>query len=37
MSLMDPQDQKFGHKAAQELSDEPPRDEPRVGRKADEP
>ena len=52
MSLMDPEDQKFGHKAAQdqekvdeleregvaedELSDEPPRDEPRAGRKADE-
>jgi hypothetical protein len=53
MSLMDPEDQKFGHKAAhdqekvdelerqgvseEDLSDEPPRDEPRAGRKADEP
>lgn len=53
MSLMDPEDQQFGHKAAEdqeevdalanrgvtedELSDEPPRKEPRAGRKADEP
>ena len=52
MSLMDPEDQEFGRKAAEdqdtvdaledkgvtedELSDEPPRKEPRAGRKADE-
>jgi hypothetical protein len=53
MSLMDPEDQQFGHKAAEdqdkvdaleekgvtedELSNEPPRKEPRAGRKAEEP
>lgn len=52
MSLMDPEDREFGHKAAQdqekvdalekegvsedELPDEPPRDSPRAGGKADE-
>lgn len=53
MTLMDPEDQVFGYKAAQDqekvdelerqgvseedLSDEPPREGPRAGRKADEP
>ena len=53
MSLMDPEDQQFGHKAAEDqeevdrleeqgvteedLSDDPPRDEPRAGRKAPSP
>jgi hypothetical protein len=51
MSLMDPEDQKFGHKAAEDqelvdtldeqgvaaedLPEEPPRKEPRAGRKAE--
>ena len=52
MSLMDPEDRKFGRKAAadqelvdaldeqgvaaEDLPEEPPREEPRAGRKAEE-